>query len=128
MAMQHDLAMGVIALTADLLGLVGMAGTYLVPARIFGLLKRIVLRIGNPASVEDFLLVWNFLLIAFALAIGMLELPRVFVCLWGETCSASRAGGLLHLAEFGAVVAIVELIWRISCAVTVALARAGAQR
>ena len=106
-----------VTVVAHSLGLLGMAGVWLVPLRIFQLLlhrrveyslqrdkRSLVLTIAVSAAI------------AFSVYVGVDTLPRVFRCLWEGWCTATRGGGLLHLAFFGATVALLETVRYLSSA------------
>ena len=99
----------VVAIVVHLLGLVGMAGVWLVPSRLWQLF---VLRsIGIPLkrnSHSVFLAISVSAVIAFSVYVASDTLPRVFRCLWEGWCTAARGGGLFNLALFGATVLLVE--------------------
>jgi hypothetical protein len=100
---------------AHILGLVGMAGIWLVPSRIWQLL--VLRKIGRPLSRSRSSIVFA-LIVSAALALSVYiatdTLPRVFRCLWESRCTSNRAGGLLNLALFGITVLVVEVAWLIS--------------
>lgn len=95
-----------------ILGLVGMAGVWLVPYRLCTLLFQ--RRIGVPLTTHSrhlFLSVVVLLALAFSLFVASDSLPRVFVCLWHGWCTATQGGALFSLALFGLAVLVVETAW-----------------
>ena len=90
------------------LGLMGMAGVYLVPMRLWHVC--VLRRIRLPLHKS-----WRVLLVlapaVLAVFVASRTMPRVFACLADGRCTATRAGGLLNLAIFGVSVALVELGW-----------------
>jgi len=104
-----------VATVAHILGLVGMAGVWLAPSRIWQLLVQ--RQIGSPLSRSRSSVVFVLIVLAaFALSVYVAAdtLPRVFRCLWTNWCTATRGGGLLNLAIFGVTVLVVEAAWFIS--------------
>lgn len=104
-----------IAAAAHILGLVGMAGVWLVPSRIWQLL--VLRRIGGSLtggirSAVVVLVVSAAL--AFSIFVAADAMPRVFRCLWEGWCTATRGGALLNLALFGVTVLLVEATWLVS--------------
>jgi hypothetical protein len=103
-----------IEVTLYALAVVGMAGVWLVPARLWTIVvKR---QIGVPLSFQPTALVGAMpvlVTIAFSLWEASVVLPHVLQCLADSTrhCSANRAGGLVALSEFGFTVVIVEASW-----------------
>jgi hypothetical protein len=101
-----------IAILAHILGLVGMAGVWLVPSRIWQLV--VLRRIGGPLPRGRRYAVLVLIVaaaLAFSIFVAADSLPRVFRCLWEGWCTATRGGGLLNLAVFGAAVLLVEATW-----------------
>ncbi len=101
-----------IAIFAHVLGLVGMAGIWLVPSRMLAAVamwKRTAIVPGNTPSVVAACAL--FLAVAISAYIASDALPRVFRCLWEGWCTATRGGGLLNLAFFGLTVLLVEATW-----------------
>jgi hypothetical protein len=93
------------------LGLVAMAGIWLVPARlcsIIALLYKVRSRIGVRIAAGTALVLGAIGLSGF---IAADSLPRVFRCLWESYCTANRAGGIINLDLFGASVILVEVAW-----------------
>lgn len=101
-----------IAIAAHLLGLLGMAGVWLVPRRTWMLV--LLFRRGFPGQARRRIF-WVALVMLAALGVSLLvgasPLPRVFRCLWDGWCTANRGGGLLNLALFGVSVLVVEACW-----------------
>ncbi len=103
--------------TAHLLGLIGMAGVWLVPYRLWSVV--VERRIGVPLTAQlPSLIAAATVLSSIGLSgfVAMDTLPRVFRCLWDGWCSATRAGGLLNLGMFGTTVLLVEVTWHVSSA------------
>jgi hypothetical protein len=89
-----------------------MAGVWLVPRRAWQLVVQ--RRIGaqlrrNSRSATASVAV--LATIAVSVYVASDAMPRVFRCLWEGWCTATRGGGLLNLALFGATVALVEATW-----------------
>jgi hypothetical protein len=102
----------VVAFGAHLFGLVGMAGVWLVPSRLWHLF--VLRRIGTPLqrnSLSAALAITVLVAIACSVYVACGTLPRVFRCLWEGWCTAARGGGLFNLAMFGATVLLVEATW-----------------
>ena len=101
-----------VKIAAHLLGLVGMAGVWLVPSRLWSVV--VLRKIGAPLAVSTrsvLLAVAALLAIAFSMYVALDSLPRVFRCLWEEQCTATRGGGLFNLALYGLTVLLVETTW-----------------
>lgn len=97
------------------LGLVGMAGVYLVPARVWSVVVRRRIGPALAASSRAYVVTSIVLVPAvFAIFVGSETIPRVFACLWDMKCTANRAGGLINLAAFGASVLILEVAWALA--------------
>jgi len=104
-----------VATVTHILGLVGMAGVWLVPSRIWQLL--VLRQIGSPLSRGRSSIVFVLIVsaaLAFSVYVAADTLPRVFRCLWENWCTATRGGGLLNLAIFGVTVLVLEAAWFIS--------------
>ena len=101
---------------AYVLGVVGMAGVWLIPAHLWSIL--VTRRIGVELTTRpsDMVCLMTVLIVlAFGCFAAAATLPRVFQCLEDSThCSANRAGGLVKLDVFGAAVVIVEAYWLVS--------------
>jgi hypothetical protein len=94
------------------LALMGMAGVCLVPMRLWYVV--VLRRAGYPLnkSRPAFLIALLVLVPAvLAMFAASQTMPRVFFCLTDMRCGASRAGGLVNLAIFGASVLLMELCW-----------------
>ena len=103
-----------IAIAAHILGLIGMAGVWLVPARLWSV--TILRRIGTPLSADPLSVALAFVVllsIAISAYVALDSLPRVFRCLWEGWCTATRGGALFNLALFGLTVLLVEATWAI---------------
>ena len=99
-----------VAVVAHCLGLLGMAGVWLVPARVFHVVAR--LRHGTHAGTASTVAaLLNSLALVFSFIVASDALPRVFKCLWSGWCTATRGGALLNLALFGLSVLVMELVW-----------------
>jgi hypothetical protein len=99
-------------------GLVGMAGVWLVPSQTVSTIFRCKNSAGK-ARKPAFVLALIFLTAAtISLYVAWQTMPRVFQCLGESRCSASKAGGLLNLAAFGVSVILVEAIWLVDRAVS----------
>jgi hypothetical protein len=105
----------VIIVALYVLGLVGMAGVWLIPKRAWSLLLQRRVRHPLPARPLGVLLaIVAFIPIALSLFVASWTIPRVFRCLSDMTCGPNRASGLLSLAMFGAVVLVTEIVWQIT--------------
>jgi hypothetical protein len=96
------------------LGLVGMAGIWLIPARAWSLLA--LRRVRHPLPYRPLgllLAIVTFVPIAISLFVASWTIPRVFRCLSDMVCGPNRASGLLSLAAFGACVLLAEVVWQI---------------
>jgi len=103
----------IIKAVAHVLGVIGMAGVWLVPARLYS----IVVSRGIGSNQERFKRVFAvpvLCAIAFSGFVAMDSMPRVFRCLWEQWCTATRGGGLFNLALFGASVLLEEAVWFVS--------------
>jgi hypothetical protein len=91
------------------LTLVGMAGVYLVPRRLFVIVRDFLAdrrRISLGAAWLMFIASLAPTLVAIVL--GANVLPRSLRCLAGDGCGPSQAGGLLLLAPLGLAVIVME--------------------
>lgn len=105
----------VITVTPYTLGLVGMAGVCLIPARAWSLISQRRVRYPLPARPLGVLLaIVAFIPIALSVFVASWTIPRVFRCLTDMACGPNRATGLLNLAIFGAMVLVTELVWQIT--------------
>jgi hypothetical protein len=97
------------------LAVIGMAGVCLIPARAWSLLWRRRVRHPLPSRPLGVVLaIVAFILIAMSLLMASWVIPQVLRCLSGMGCEANSAFGLLLLAQFGAMVLVTELVWRIT--------------
>jgi hypothetical protein len=116
----------IIKVTAHVLGIVGMAGVWLVPARLYSII--VERGIGSPHTSQFRRIVFAvpvLIAIAFSLFIAIDSIPRVLRCLWEQWCTATQGGGLFNLALFGATVLLVEAVRFVSRAI---LGRWGGQQ
>ena len=101
-----------IKILAHIFGLIGMAGVWLVPARVWSLAVR--RRVGAPLQRSAAGLV-VLTIVSVALVLSMVvaadALPRVLRCLWESRCTATRGGALFELGLFGLSVVVVEVAW-----------------
>lgn len=110
----------IIKVTAHALGIVGMAGVWLVPARLYSII--VELGRGSPRTSQSRRIAFAvpvLIAIAFSGSIAMDSMPRVFRCLWEQWCTATRGGGLFNLALFGISVLLVEAVRYVSRALLV---------
>jgi len=97
------------------LAVIGMAGVWLIPARAWSLLWQRRVRHPLPSRPLGFVLaIVAFTPIAMSLFMASWLIPRVLRCLSGLECGPNTAFGLLLLAEFGAMVLVTEIVWRIT--------------
>ena len=104
-----------ITVSLYVLGVVGMAGIWLVPAHAWSLL--VLRRVRHPVPYRPLgilLGIVTFVPIAIALFVASWTIPRVFRCLSDMVCGPNRASGLLSLAMFGACVLLAEVVWQIT--------------
>jgi hypothetical protein len=101
------------------LGLVGMAGVWLVPYR--GILAVKSLSRGHGFSLVASVIALT--LVSMAAWVAADTLPRVFRCLWERSCTGTRGGGLFQLALFGLAATVVELVWQVLRAIERARSR-----
>src|SRR5262249_21391466 len=105
----------IITVTLYALGLVGMAGGWLIPAHAWSLVFRRCVRRPLPSRpVGGVLAIVAFLPIVFSLLLAAPTLPRVFRSPSAAVCGPHRATGLLLTARFGAAVLVTEIVWQIA--------------
>jgi len=105
----------IIIVALYVLGVVGMAGVWLIPAHAWSLLLHRRVRHPLPSRPLGVLLaIVTLIPIALSLLVASWTIPRVFRCLSDMTCGPNRASGLLSLAEFGAAVLVTEIVWQIT--------------
>ncbi|HKW93890.1 MAG TPA: hypothetical protein VJX92_18505 [Methylomirabilota bacterium] len=104
-----------ITVSMYVLGVVGMAGMWLIPARAWSLL--VLRRVRHPLPHRPLGVLFaivTFIPIAISLLVASWAIPRVFRCLSDMVCGPNRASGLLSLAVFGASVLLAEVVWQIA--------------
>ena len=97
---------GIENIAALILGFIGMAGVWLIPAHVWTL----VYQHRSPRGLP--MLVVLSVVLGVAALVGANTLPVVFRCLGESRCTGTRAGALIFLDIFGVSVVVVECLWQ----------------
>lgn len=92
------------------LALLGMAGVWLLPARVWSILRRGAFAgVMSPTKRDLAAALLCTVSVLLAASAGYGAIPRVLECLAQAHCGPNRASGLFALAFFGAAVAQMEV-------------------
>jgi hypothetical protein len=103
----------IIKTAAHVLGVIGMAGVWLIPAHAWTLINQGGASVQRQRSTYGVvMLVLLSAVLGVAVFAGAIALPVVFRCLYESRCTGSRGGSLFFLDLFGVCVVLAEVIWQ----------------